>query len=511
MTRRNGAVRSGRAGGLVGIGIPALVLMTAALLWSCASAPETADKRSRGESSAESAARAQAATERASPEKEGEHVRRLPAVPDGEEVPAWIERYPSDAEHYIGIGGFSGSEDRAELLERGRLAALRALAAEISTEIRSELRTVTREDSQGERYDSSTLLMDAMVEERLQGVEVVDSYYSPSIGQWFYLRLSKEEFERYRQQEIVRVEERLASILTPLSDDPAGRADASAAHELSLLLQALGAAAESPYGGDARVAVAEEEGYAFDILRARIRRVLEEIEIEPRQEDLSQPAAESAVIRVSAAAPERAAGTGRIPLRVEPATADTHALTATTDDSGRASLTIPSSRLEPGTYPVSLRVDLERLAASVEAPSTGISAPRTSFILEIRPLSVLLSAEREDGKRAGGLESSLRELVAERIPVRFTDMDGEADGSLRFIVEHRELPENDYGLVFVFAGMAVDGRRDGENVVSYRSPDIKEGGLDSEQALTRAVNKLKDHLADDPEFDSTLQAFVYGK
>jgi hypothetical protein len=108
------------------------------------------------------------------------------------------------------------------------------------------------------------------------------------------------------------------------------------------------------------------------------------------------------------------------------------------------------------------------------------------------------------------MEGYLRELVSGEIPVSFADAAGASDATLAFTVEHRELPENDYGLVFVVAHATMDGRRDGVNVVSYTTPEVKEGGLDSGQALSRAVNKLQEHLADDPEFKAALRTFADG-
>lgn len=427
----------------------------------------------------------------------------LPSVPAGEDVPDWIETYPSDEDYYIGIGGFSGSDDRAELLEQGRLSALRALAGEISTEISSELRAVTREDSEGGRYDSSTLIMNAMVAEELAGVEVVDSYYSESIGQWFYLRLSKEEFRRYQREEITRIEQRLENLLSPVAGSP----DVTATQELATLLRALGIAADSPYGGEARLSVAGLEGYATDVIVTRIQTVFDGLLLRPGSATVSTLPGEPAVVTVSARTPGRPAGAGRLPFVIE--TADGRRTDVAANESGQARTTMDTAGMAPGTYPVTVRVSLEAVTAGEEIPAIEVAVPETSFSLEVRPLAVSLSVRRADGGRLRGMEGYLRELISESIPVSFTG--GRGDGRLEFTVEHRELPENDYGIVFVVAHATLNAQRAGANVVNYRTPEVKEGGLDAGQALSRAVNKLQEHLAQDPEFDDALADFAEGR
>lgn len=483
--------------------IPRLVgsLAAVAIAASCATAPSG---DAGGRAAADDAARAEAAAADAL-EGTGDAPARLPEVPEGEDVPAWIETYPSDDEYYIGIGGFAESDDRAELLERGRLSAMRALAAQISTEIRSELRAVTREDSDGRSYDSSTLLMNAMVEEDLQGVEVVDSYYSESIGQWFYLRLSKAEYRRYQQEETARLEQRLESLLAPV----AGAPDVTAAAELAGLFRALGIAVDSPYAGEARISVAGIDGYAADVIVTRIQTVLDGLRLRSRSAQLSTLPGTPAELVIEATSPGRGAGAGRIPLVIE--AGDAQPLTVSADETGAARATIPTAGLAPGTYAVTAAVSLDAVTAAEQAPSVEVSIPETSLDLEVRPLSVYISVRTADGGRLPGMEGYLRELISGMIPVSFAEGAAGSDGILSFTVQHRELPENDYGLVFVFAHAALNASRGRANVASYRTPEVKEGGLDAEQAFSRAVNELQEHLAGDREFERTLDAFARGR
>ena len=476
--------------------IPVLAL---GLIVSCATAPED----DGGESAASAAARAEAAAAGAL-DGESSSGAQLPQVPAGEDVPSWIETYPSDEDYYIGIGGFAESDDRAELLERGRLAALRALAGEISTEIRSELRAVTREDSSGRSSDSSTTIMNAMVEEELQGVEVVDSYYSESIGQWFYLRLSREQFRRYQREETAKLEQRLGSLVGPV----AGSSDVTAAQELSTLFRALGIAADSPYGGEARITVGGVEGYALDALVTRIQTVLDGLILRPRTTRLSSLPGTPVSFAVDAQSPGRRAGAGRIPVAITRDGGDPITLSA--DAAGTTTASLPTQGLAPGIYPVTASVDLAAFSTPELARSLDVAVPEASASLEIRALSVFMPVRTGDGGRLAGMEGYLRELVSGEIPVSFADAADGSDATLSFTVEHRELPENDYGIVFVVAHATMDARRDGANVVSYSTPEVKEGGLDSGQALSRAVNKLQEHLADDPEFKAALRTFADG-
>ncbi|MFP4566335.1 MAG: hypothetical protein ACLFNX_07510 [Spirochaetaceae bacterium] len=471
------------------------------VLASCASAPSPGNRG--GESAASAAARAESAAADAL-DGEGSSGSRLPNVPPGEDVPHWIETYPSDGSYYIGIGGFADSEDRAELLERGRLAALRALAGEISTEIRSELRAVTREDSDGRRSDSSTMIMNAMVEEELEGVEVVDSYYSESIGQWFYLRLSKEDYRRYQQEEIAELERRLGALLAPVAGSP----DVTAAQELSTLYRALGIAIDSPYGGEARLSVDGVEGYAADALVTRIQTVLDGLVLRPRAARLAALPGTPVSVVVDAQSPGRRAGAGRVPLIIARDGGDP--LSVTADESGTAGVDLSTSGTTPGVYPVTAAVDLDALASQGGAPALDAAVPEASVTLEIRALSVLMSVQTGDGGRLSGMEGYLREFVSQEIPVSFADGRAGSDASLTFTVQHQELPENDYGIVFVVANVVMDARRNGTNVVSYSSPDVKEGGLDAGQALSRAVDKLQEHLAGDAEFKAALRTFAEG-
>lgn len=482
--------------GIRGLGAAALsvFLLAGTFLTGCASTePSAADEAERARRAADSALA-----------ELDEEESRLPQVPEDEEVPPWIESYPSDEDYYIGVGGYDGSEDRAELLESGRLAATRALASEISTQIRAELTTVSREDTEGSSYDSSELIMNAIVEEELPGVEVVDSYYSESIGQWFYLRLSKEQFRTYQEQEIAKLERRLDALLSPVVGAP----EVSAAAELTALMRGLGITEESPYGARARVTLAGSEGFAADAIVTRIQTVLDGVQLRAAEREVSVKAGSTARIEVTALAPAREAGAGRIPLDIRRSGNRVQRVTA--DEGGRASVTLETGGLEPASYPLEAAVDLAGFTAASGSERLDVSVPKTSLTLAVRPLSVYLSAETADGRALTGLESYMRGLVGEKAPVSFADGPAGSDGRLDVTVAHRELPENDYGIVFVYAHAEITGRRGEVNVVNYRTPEIKEGGLDAEQALDRAINKIEAHLADDRDFETAIAEFARG-
>jgi hypothetical protein len=118
--------------------------------------------------------------------------------------------------------------------------------------------------------------------------------------------------------------------------------------------------------------------------------------------------------------------------------------------------------------------------------------------------------EAADGSDLAGLDGFLREYVSEAAPVGFADQPDQADAELSVTVQSRELPENEFGIVFVFAHAVVSGTRDGENVLNYRTPEVKEGGLDAAQALSRAAGKLQEHLDSDAQFRSALESFARG-
>ena len=113
--------------------------------------------------------------------------------------PEWIANRPDSTVFYIGIGG-SETGNQADDKEIARSRALAELSSEIFASIESTLDIQATDSSEsGETYLVEQNIRQN-VEQDLESLETVDTWYSQQDGYWYYMRLSKMEWEAIQER-----------------------------------------------------------------------------------------------------------------------------------------------------------------------------------------------------------------------------------------------------------------------------------------------------------------------
>ena len=176
--------------------------------------------------------------------------------------PSWVEQYPKDPAHYVGIGS-SNTGVEAEDMEIARARALNAVAAEISTEIKSSTSYREVDDGGGSVSRSAEEEINAVVAQNLQAVETMDSWYSSESGGWYYVRLNKAEWQNIQTREMNDIKRRVLDLIEPVIIDR----NRSLPEVLKALVDGWKIVAGSPYTGMIEAELDGESGSLIDLIK----------------------------------------------------------------------------------------------------------------------------------------------------------------------------------------------------------------------------------------------------
>jgi hypothetical protein len=404
----------------------------------------------------------------------------------------WVLNPPVEEDYYIGIGG-SSTGDRESDMEQARLNALADVASQISTKIRSEMVLREGEDDRGNRRESFSRRIEENVAQELRGVEPVDAYYSPEEGFWYYYRFPRAELDRARNDLKLRVRELI--FLDSAGEGDSGTAAGTAAERLSVLARGYDLIMESPFVGTLRVEAAAHTGALIDYIEAELRRELGALAISLTDDRISGEVGDSLFIEAAVGGTGRGyASPGRIPLIL--VTKDGEILSRfATDPDGTYRGTVEASFDSPGRYPCIVSVDISALVREASAGSAlGVSLPRRECILEIFAKSLGLEVRTGEGTVPRSLADGFKAIFETRLNYDLTDDYDPERPTLLVTVYYTDFPENDFGMFFSTARCALDLVRDGRSLYNFETDRFKEGGLTTEQARDRALEKLFEYL-----------------
>jgi hypothetical protein len=397
------------------------------------------------------------------------------------EEPDWVKKYPVDPAYFIGVGS-SNTGDRGEDMDKARLDALAALAASIVTKIEAEIVVESTDDTEGNTYEKITSRIRENVNQNLQGVEPVDSYYSKEDGYWFYFRYPKEKLTEMKRDLTRRV-------LDMVGPGIEGRYP-SIAEGLAQLWDGYSLIHDSPFVGTIDVEIGPYSGAFIDILQKEISRLSASLDIRVQPEELRIEQGETPEIQVFL---DNSLGipTGQLSA-VFQADGKVIAKVITNRDGGFAGKIEPAG-LDPGRGVGSWKADFGALGINLE--TVRLFAPEVSVFIEVEKRSVGLRAGTGDGVPFSGLGQSVSSLFSNFLPFEITDEYASDTTNILFTLHFRDLPENDFGLFFTFARAVISVEKSRKTLYSYESTEYKEGGITAEQARERAKAKLFEALA----------------
>ena len=399
------------------------------------------------------------------------------------DAPEWIYRYPAEDGFYVGIGG-SNTGNLAEDREKAAAAARADLAAQISTEVRSELDVISQSSTEEGFSEAITQTINESVEQNLQAVDTVDSWMSPEQGAWVYVRLSQAKWAAIVNREISDMTLRANTALQAV-----GAGTATEAEEMAALGRTRQSLLESPWGPRVKDEVLGSGGFLLEAVEAAIGQrgagLVVRIGVSPEQTTYGQEVRIAGTVLSGAGR-----DLGTYPLIID--TADIEAIPLTTDPSGTYSLTLNSRELGLNYQQITVTPDL----ASWSIPSDRFAVTDATAELFIAPIPVSFRITNNTGAGLEQYSGDVAEWFSDLgLPVSINPP-GAVEMDVEFLWKIEDFPESDVTGGFRFSNVGADIIiTRGAEVVAVRSLDfIKDGGLNYTQAQERAARTLVSRL-----------------
>lgn len=414
-------------------------------------------------------------------------------------APAWVTSFPADNAYFIGIGS-SNMGNQAEDNEVARKNAMTNLAAAISTNIKSETSFREVDDGAGGVSRSADVQINETVAQNLQAVEIMDSFYAPDWGYWYYVRINKAKWAEIQQREMRELDKRVQDLVAPALGNP----QVSVAERLTLLARGWSIVAESPYTGMIKTSLSGESGSLIDLLERQIGTHVNSLSVQV------SPAA----VETEAGRPARLSLKVSSVLGLQPGQlafiikakdmADGPSLKVVTDKTGTYSENVNFSGFSVGKSYLTATLDLSEFGIRPGSVKTEIIVAQRDFLLDIRQqkaeLIVSAGGDVDPGYSQSAVYNTAKALFSKTLPVKIEEGAGDKTYTLTFNLEYRNAPPNDYGFTIIYVKGNFSVMRQSKSIFTYETPEAKGGGLNWSQANTKALEKLFGDLELDGAF-----------
>ena len=424
--------------------------------------------------------------------------------PEGgsEGIPIWVDRFPADPEYYVGIGS-SNTGDKSWDMEEARKRALSNLAASITIEISSNQTSVAQEDSVSKGHRSAQIIISEQVNQNLEQVEIVDSYYSHNDGYWFFMRLNKKAWKEIDSREIVQLEERVKSLIDPVIDDT----KSSILKRLSTLWEGRELVTKSPYSGTIESEIGGYQGILIDLIEGQIATLIESlsISVDPShiKIDLGDPVEIS--IEVDTTEPLEVGSFPLIFTRKETGNIGIASVNIGLD--GRFTGAINLYGLPPGTIPLSVRLDFSSMGIDLSESRKLTMAPVFDLFVTVNQLMAGLVIIEPPKSMLENTFALFESLLSERLAFTFASPELYDERLIRVNVQLHCPPQSE-SLYFCYQQVFITLEIEGRNIYTFQSPEVKGGGIRLEQAQNRALSKLIDLLQEDEKLVHDLSRSI---
>lgn len=404
--------------------------------------------------------------------------------------PEWMDNYPLDDSYYIGIAG-SNTGNEAEDRKTAEAGARSNVAASISVEIHNEITILTRDDPEG-NYSSSTVdEITAVVEQSLSKVETVDTYYSEQNGSWVYMRLSKAEWERIKNEEMAAIISRIKEFLTPVLNN----FDRPLVTRIQELIKAGNLIKESPYSGFLKTTFMGEAGSLIDIIDNILKQHLDSIYLNVNPENIEVETGDSAAFNIIINS-NISSRIGNMPFSFKSESGEI-IISSLTDQDGTFRNEIKSADLIMGQNHLTLTIDRYRIG--FDDSLNKMILPEKVIIVDVQTISIGLELVSPEGIDLYGASGTVKSLFSSRnLPFKIGQVESPY---IKFDIRISDFPKYLEGAPDMAQASAVISLiRRGKSIYSYESDQFKDGGLTPEQAHDRAFGKLIEGLKTNSEY-----------
>lgn len=410
---------------------------------------------------------------------------------DGKTKPEWITNRPDSTVYYIGIGG-SETGNQADDKETARSRALAELSSEIYASIESTLDIQATDSSEtGETYLVEQNIRQK-VEQDLEALETVDTWYSDQDGYWYYLRLSKMEWDA--------IQERRAEDMRHRIDEMFAGAFRDALSELKTIDRAYTEYRQNYTGRKVNIDLFGKTGSIDTLLLIRAEELLKGIQLPAPSlpDNITQMEQISLRGKVQC---NSGRNPGAFSLAFSNAEGDMLGLVPMNPD-GSFDWIYTVQEL-PGEGNFSFRL-ISPLSNPELVSQLDYALPSESTSSLVSPLIVQMEAE---GAESSGLYERSFEILDSLTP--FTLTDKAAEKRIRLSFSFHEAPPNSFDLIISYGRCyitLITSR--GEDII-WQSEELKSGGLTEEQARGKVTDKLLETLRNDQDLKSFLQELTF--
>ncbi len=395
-------------------------------------------------------------------------------------TPEWLSSYPSDSAFYVGIGG-SNTGNMADDREKATASARADLAAQISTQVKSELDIASSASSEGDFSESVKQTITESVEQNLQSVETVDTWFSPEQGAWAYVRLSKAVWAAIVKREVTDLTLRANTTLQPVAAGTMTETE-----EMAALGRARLALQASAWGPRVKDEVLSTGGFLMEAVDRAISERVAGLEIVLAVEPALVEYGDEVQVRGSVVSGSGRT-TGSYPLLMF--TPDGESFLVTSNSAGNFRITLQSADLGLNSQSLVVTPDLN----TWEIPAKGFPVTETKTDLFVAPIPVTFTVNSDVTEDLINQNGAVNDWFSDlNLPVTVgTDSANSINIEFAWTVfdypRYEKLPNAPY-----IAGVgAIITLRRGDTVISVHDlEEIKDGGLDFFQAHNRAADFL---------------------
>ena len=420
---------------------------------------------------------------------------------NSEDQPGWVQTRPVDNDYYIGIG-ISNTGDKAADMETAKAKAKIELASEISSKVKGEFSLVAEEDSSGFSSESAKQVISESVEQNLQKVETVDTYYSPDNGYWFYLRLNKLEWEEIQRKEMETLSNRVKDIIQPVFTDN----EQPVTEKLTVLWKGWEVLNESPFKVLVKAEINGKTGALYDLVEKEIVSLVADLTLDLPSSVIEIEVGRTAELNFSI---QSGAGLTPGPLPVlfgEKGTNLKSLMEVKTDNDGSYIGEVDFKNLEIGKTRLSVYIDLANIGINEDQMSNKLSFEEKELLVDIQQIKtdllVSLYGDVFEGLNERGLFGSIKALFSDSLPsIKISQGEGDTTFVLAFDLSFRGMEPSDISpFYFLYETASISILRNNRSIYTYETAEVKGGGLNWAQAHSKSIEKLLEQLSADTDF-----------
>ena len=127
-----------------------------------------------------------------------------------------------------------------------------------------------------------------------------------------------------------------------------------------------------------------------------------------------------------------------------------------------------------------LAVRLNLANMGIDPGRFRVSAPQSDLLVDLQQLKATVEVgfggDVEDPAVLTGVGGSVRAFFTSQLPVKIVSNGEDSAYDIRFSLQYRNAPPNNYGLVIIYVKANVAVAREGRNIFTFESPEYKGGG-----------------------------------